>query len=223
MSQLVKEAARAWQCPYCGAPSWDHFCAACNRVQPAPAGVDYFAFFGLPRLLCLDEAALEKSFHALSRKLHPDYFMSASPEERQASLERSSMLNDAYRTLRDPITRVQYLLSREGYKEAEKRAPADLLEEVFELNMRIEELKNAKKVGDEDEAMEARKSLEEALASLKQRLARIEGQIFGLFGKWDELAESAETEKKSVLDGISRFLSNRSYISSLIREIEEEF
>ena len=219
----MKEAAKVSACPYCGAVAADHFCAECHRVQPATAGVDYFAFFGLPRLLGLDETALEKTFYSLSRKLHPDYFMNAGAEERLASLERSSILNDAYRTLREPITRVQYLLSLEGYKEAEKKAPADLLEEVFDLNMQIEELKNARQAGDEDEAGQARDSLEEALAGLNQRLARIDDDIFKLFGKWDGLTESSETEKKSVLNRISELLSNRSYISSLIREIEEEF
>ena len=66
----------------------------------------------------------------------------------------------------------QYLLSLEGYKEAEKKAPPDLLEEVFELNMQIEELKAAKKMGDEDEVAEARASLEEALAGLREKLRR---------------------------------------------------
>ena len=78
-------------CPHCGARTASaHFCAECERVLPVQAGTDYFAFFGLPRRLRLDEAELEKSFYALSRQLHPDYFMSASAAERQASMERSS-------------------------------------------------------------------------------------------------------------------------------------
>ena len=223
MSGSMKEAIEAGACAHCGAAAAGHFCGACNRIQPLPADTDYLAFLGLPRLLCLDEAALEKTFYSLSRKLHPDYFMNAGSAERQASLDRSSILNDAYRTLRHPITRVQYLLSLEGYKEAEKRAPADLLEEVFELNMRIEELKNARKTGDEDEAGQARESLEEALAGLNQRRARIDDVIFALFAEWDVLTDSSEVEKKSVLNRISGLLSNRSYIIGLIREIEEEF
>ena len=223
MSGSMKEAIEAGACAHCGAAAAGHFCGACNRIQPLPADTDYFAFLGLPRLLCLDEAALEKTFYSLSRKLHPDYFMKAGSAERQASLDRSSILNDAYRTLRDPITRVQYLLSLEGYKEAEKRAPADLLEEVFDLNMRIEELKNARKAGDEDEAGQAREALEEALAGLNQRRARIDDFIFELCAEWDALTDSSEVEKKTVLNRISELLSNRSYIIGLIREIEEEF
>lgn len=170
----------------------------------------------------LDEGTLEKTFYALSRALHPDYFMGASEEERQASLARSSILNDAYRTLRDPIKRIQYLLKLEGYKEAEKKAPPDLLEEVFELNMQIEELKNAKKLGDDDEAQEARTSLQSALAGLNERLAEIDDAILALFAKWDAALSGGESGA-GVLDRISELLSNRSYIKSLTREIEEEF
>src|SRR5262249_21382830 len=144
------------ECPNCGAQSVnEHFCSTCGKIQPVAAGTDYFSFFGLLRRLGLDEDELEKSFYSLSRKFHQDYFMNANEEERRASMERSSMLNDAYRMLRDRVARVQYLLSLEGHKEAEKKAPPDLLEQVFELNMQVEELKAAKKTGDEDELAEA--------------------------------------------------------------------
>jgi molecular chaperone HscB len=149
-------------CRHCGSDSGGtHFCPGCGKIQPVARGSDYFLFFGLPRKLRIDESDLEKSFHALSRQFHPDYFMLASEAERQASMERSSMLNDAYRTLRDRVARLTYLLTLEGYKEAEKKAPADLLEEVFELNMHIEELKSAKKVGNKDEVAQVRSELED--------------------------------------------------------------
>ena len=126
-----------------------HFCSSCGKVQP-PVPVDYFTFFGFPRKLNLDTAELEKEFYALSRRLHPDLFAQANPEERAFSLEQSSMLNDAYRTLKDPIKRTEYLLRLEGVeleeqsKQATEKAratgelkkqvvPPDLLEEVFEL------------------------------------------------------------------------------------------
>ena len=83
-----------------------HFCSSCGKVQP-PVPVDYFTFFGFPRKLNLDTAALEKEFYALSRRLHPDVFGQAETRERAWSLEQSSMLNDAYRTLKDPIKRTR--------------------------------------------------------------------------------------------------------------------
>ena len=207
-------------CPHCGAETESaHFCSECLKIQPIVAGTDYFSFFDLPRKLKLDETLLEKDFYALSRRLHPDYFMAASAQERQASVERSSMLNDAYRILRDRVARAQYLLSLEGYKEAEKKAPPDLLEEVFDLNMQIEELKAAKKMGDADEVAEARSSLEEALLRLEGKLSEIDDKLYAMFGDWDAAIDEV---RKGVLDRMSELLSHRSYIRNLVRDIKEE-
>jgi len=218
------ELAESSACTHCGARTESaHFCPECRRIQPVPEGTDYFKFFGLPQKLGLDEAQLEKTFYALSRQFHPDYFMNASAWEQQASVEQSSMLNDAYRTLRDRTTRVKYLLSLYGYKEAEKKAPPDLLEEVFELNMQIEELKAARKTADEDEVAEARAALEVALRSLEEKMASIDGRLFELFVEWDNAVDEAPNEdrKKSVLDRMSELLSHRSYLHNLVRDIKE--
>jgi molecular chaperone HscB len=99
-------------CRSCSAlTSGAHFCPACGKIQPLPPGADYFAFFGLPQKLTINQAALEQRFHSLSWKLHPDHFARAPEDERQLSLDLSSQLNDAYRTLRDPVARVEYLLA----------------------------------------------------------------------------------------------------------------
>src|SRR4029453_13583010 len=100
-------------------------CSECGRIQTLDPKVDHFQFFDLPRNLDLDQAELEKRFYSLSRQFHPDYFMTASELEKGASIERSSKLNDAYRTLRDRVARIKYLLWLEGYKESEKKAPPD--------------------------------------------------------------------------------------------------
>lgn len=212
-------------CVYCGAQSnGTHFCSECKRILPVGEGQDYFSFFGLPRKLRIDESELGRLFYALSRQFHPDYFMSASAPERQASMDRSSMLNDAYRTLRDRIGRVTYLLTLEGYKEAEKKAPPDLLEEVFELNMQIEELKAAKKMGDEDEVAEARQGLGEALAGLREKLSALDERLLALFEDWDSALDrsAAIDEKKALLDRMSELLSHRSYVRHLVTSIQEE-
>jgi molecular chaperone HscB len=91
-----RETASCWSC---GAMRAAHYCQSCGKVQPATP-VDYFSFFGLPRKLNLDVTALERDFYALSRKLHPDlYAQSNETEQQRWSLEKSSQLNDAYRTL----------------------------------------------------------------------------------------------------------------------------
>src|SRR5260370_19356075 len=142
------------------------FCQTCGKVQP-PAPVDHFTFFGLPRKLNVDVAALEREFYRLSRQLHPDVYARASAQEQEWRLEETSQMNDAYRALRDPIARTEYLLKLEGVqleeqsKAATERArqtgeekkqvvPPDLLEEAFELNMQLEELRAAKKMGESD-------------------------------------------------------------------------
>jgi len=212
-------------CPHCGARcAGAHFCSECGKIQPVATVSDYFSFFGLPRRLSIDGIELEKSFYSLSRQFHPDYFMSASESERMASMERSSMLNDAYRVLRDKIARVTYLLTLEGYREAEKKAPPDLLEEVFELNMQIEELKAAKKMGDDDEVAEARLALEDALAGLQNKLAGIDDGLLALFEVWDSAIDRsiATSEKKPLLDRMSELLSHRSYVRHLVTSIQEE-
>ena len=221
MAQAIENST----CIYCNVDTaGEHFCPACKRIQPIAAGTDYFAFLGLEKRLQIDDAALEKTFYALSRQFHPDYFMNASEEERQASLDRSAMLNAAYRTLRDPVQRSKYLLTLEGYKEAEKKAPPDLLEEVFELNMQIEELKAAKKMGDEDEIAEARRALDEELSNLNARLAELDAKQALLFSEWDAAIDAGtlEENKKTILDRLSELMSHRSYIRSLVREIKEE-
>src|SRR3984885_3009139 len=156
-------------CWSCGSMRAAHFCEACGKVQP-PVPVDYFSFFGLPPKLDLDVKVLEKDFYDLSRRLHPDLNARADSKEQEWSLEQSSLLNDAYRTLRDPIKRTEYLLHLEGVEleEQSKSAtevaratgamkkqivPPDLLEEVFELNMQLEELRMNKKMGDDDPAL----------------------------------------------------------------------
>jgi molecular chaperone HscB len=191
---LPEETHSCWSC---GDMRAAHFCASCGKVQPA-APVDYFSFFGLSPKLDLDVAALEKDFYVLNRKLHPDANARASRQEQEWSLEQSSLLNDAYRTLRDPIKRTQYLLSLEGVeleeqsKTATEKAratgemkkqivPPDLLEEVFELNMQLEELRANKKIGEDDPAL----------------IAEIEKQKVMLEGKHESLLEELKKHWKS--------------------------
>src|SRR5450631_798373 len=194
-------------CWSCGSMRAAHFCESCGKVQP-PVPVDYFAFFGLPPKLNLDVAALEKTFYELSRKLHPDLNARAGAQEQEWSLEQSSLLNDAYRTLRDPIKRTEYLLHLEGVvleeqsKSATEQAratgvmkkqivPADLLEEVFELNMQLEELRMNKKMGEDDPA------LAQELHGAKQHLASKQSEMLSelstAWNEWDALVDRVST------------------------------
>jgi molecular chaperone HscB len=135
-----------------GAPVDVHFCPQCAKILSLGRHGDYFAFMGLPRKLNLDAEEIERRLRTLSRQFHPDFFYNATPAERRASLERSSYLNDAYRTLKQPIARVEYLLQLEGLgprtpQEASRQVPPALLEEVFALNEELDEIRSLRAGG----------------------------------------------------------------------------
>ena len=234
----VPAALKCWSCGSAVSAA-DHFCPSCNKVQ-SPVAVDYFTFFALPRKLNLDTAALEKSFYRLSRRLHPDVYAQASAEEQSWSLEKSSLLNDAYRTLKDPIARTEYLLELEGVKlEEQSRAatdqaraegkqkqqvvPPDLLEEVFELNMQLEEMRMSKKMGETDEAVA--RDLQAAKIKFEQDLSASTDQLQQVWNEWDTLidqsASSEDATRIKVRNKMVDLLNRRSYIRNLVRDVNE--
>jgi molecular chaperone HscB len=214
----------------------EHFCGACGKVQPAQP-VDYFTFFDLPRKLELDTTALEREFYALSRRLHPDVFAQANDRERAWSLEQSSMLNDAYRILKDPIKRTEYLLRLEGIeleeqsKQATEKAretgelkkqvvPPDLLEEVFELNMHLEELRTQKKLGEDDPAL--LEEIGKAKLSLEEKYDALFNELKHEWKKWDAAVDSGTAEdRQQILARMLDVLNRRNYIRNLVRDVNE--
>jgi molecular chaperone HscB len=205
----------------------EHFCGECGKVQPWPNESDYFAFFRLPRKLGIDAAALEKQFHQLSWKLHPDKFHNASGFERELSLSLTAALNDARRTLADPFKRTEYLLRLEGVRkegEVKQQAPPDLLEEVFELNEHLEELRAAKRSGGEARQVEdLRHQLEKARELFQGKMDGISDELAAEFVRWDELVETGKSSaKKKVLDGLNEILNRHNYIRNLVENVGEE-
>ncbi len=178
-------------CWNCHAPTTAaHFCESCGKIQPLPTGADYFTFFGFARKLRMDPAELEQQFHQLSWKLHPDNFVRASESERNLSLERSSELNDAYRTLREPVSRVEYLLANSGMRkegEHKQQAPPELLAEVFELNESLDELREARQEGGDASARaEITQRLREASADFEEKLSEVDAELAQVSAEWDE-------------------------------------
>jgi molecular chaperone HscB len=174
---------------------------------------DYFQFFGLDRKLTLDEAALQKRFYALSRQWHPDRFTRSSLEEQNKALEATSVLNDGYRTLKDPVKRAEYLLTEEGFPIGEQRSkdvPPELLEEVFELNMMLEELRT----GDESQ----RPQLEKAGENFGKMRSEVDRQLESLFARYDAAAPESESAQQA-LHEIRGVLNRRRYIENLIRDV----
>jgi molecular chaperone HscB len=191
----------------------------------ASASADYFTVFGLPRKLWIEMSLLEQKFLQLSWKLHPDNFVNASEQERELSLQRSSELNDAYRVLRDPLARVEYLLEIEGQrKEGEKKqqAPPELLEEVFELNESLDELREAKASG--GNLLELRAKLQSAADSFQTKLDQVDLQLQSAARDWDTSVEDgagAET-RKQIFARMNELLNRRSYLRNLVANVQKE-
>ena len=229
-------------CWSCGSMRAAHFCDSCGKVQP-PQPTDYFSFFGLPRKLNIDSDALGREFYALSRKLHPDVYVRSGEQEREWSLEKSSQLNDAYRTLKDPIARTEYLLRLEGVEleeqskaatekaratgqEKKQVVPPDLLEEVFELNMQLEELRMNKKMGEDDPNLVT--ELETHKKNLEEKFASFAEELKGYWNEWDALiaretsgSAVSDEDRRKVRDKMVDLLNRRSYIRNLVRDVNE--
>lgn len=225
--QAENASAVSAVCWNCKSPSGGaHFCAACGKIQPLSREADYFAFFSLPQSLQIDSAALEQLFHQLSWKLHPDNFIRASEFERNLALERSSELNDAYRTLRDPILRVEYLLLRAGVRKegtTKQQAPPELLEEVFELNEALDELREAKADRGAD-LPELREKLAAAQDNFEEKLEEVDADLNVVFTEWDAALVNAgnESARQALMAKLNELLNRRSYIRSLVRNVGEE-
>jgi molecular chaperone HscB len=191
-------------CWNCGAVvGAQRFCGNCKALQP-PA-TDYFEFFELPRRLSLDRGELEKKFYALSRQLHPDLFSRRSAREQAYSLEASAILNDAFRVLKDPVARALYVLRQENFDTGEqttKDVPPELLEEVFELNMALEELR----MGDSDVIPQ----LEASRRRFEDMRSSLDAALCGKFAEWDA------SQERSTLTEIRALLNRRKYITNLI-------
>src|ERR1700741_25393 len=196
-------------------------------MEPVHSQPDYFAVFSLPRKLNIDLPQLERSFYRLSRQYHPDVYATKSPEEQQWSLDQTSLLNDAYRTLKNPVSRTEYLLKLEGVvleagksedgKPKDSRVPPDMLEEVFELNMQLEEMRMNRKMGEDDPQLRA--DLEKARVEFESQLADSDTALQALWTRWDAAidAESsapdkAKIDKAKIRDEIVALLDRRRYI-----------
>jgi molecular chaperone HscB len=196
---------------------------------------DYFEVFGLPRHLRVDSAELEKGFYAQSRKLHPDRFAARPQAEQDEALAASSRLNDAYRTLKDPIARTQYLLTLEGVEleeqskaateaartsgtEKKQLIPPELLEEVFELNMQLMEMKSAKQMGEDDPALRA--DLLAAKEGFDAKMAETQAELEELWARWDAALDAGdEAAKAAAKEAMVALLNKRSYLRNLVRDV----
>ena len=170
--------------------------------------MNYFEVFELPQLLGIDTKALEKKFHELSRKYHPDYFTIAPAAEKSRALRMTALLNDAYRTLRNPAKRVEYLLTLHGFKTDGSKVPQSLLMEVFEINEQLAEGNPG--------------TLEQLKRQVHTRRETFDHKLDSATARWDELLSkgAAQSDLKNHLSQLAEVLAESSYIQNLEDEIE---
>ncbi|HYE93355.1 MAG TPA: Fe-S protein assembly co-chaperone HscB [Terriglobales bacterium] len=183
--------------------------------------MNHFEVFDLPRKLGIDAADLQRRYHELSRRHHPDFHQAAPAEEQARVLEASARVNAAYRALRDPIARVEYLVRLEeggpataGDAAARKPpAPPDLLAEMFEIQ---EALQDARMGGLDDAA---RATLTEQRAALAERYAEVEARLTGeLSAAWDA---APPTGRAPVLAAFKEALARRAFLRTVIDDLTD--
>ena len=203
----------------------EYFCDRCVKVQPVSKETDYFTCLGFPRRLMLDPKQLEAKFYEMSRTFHPDFYQTKTPAEQTISLGNAAVLNTAYRTLRDPIQRAEYLLGLEtgSVKDIRTSPPADLFEEILELQDILDEYRATSPNSEDGQRL--RTVLQTEQQTLEQRKQAIETQLQRLFSDWDTLQDRGEAsshtraERDRLLKEMRDLLSNRTYVTNIVNDL----
>jgi molecular chaperone HscB len=221
--ELQMARSMCWHCQ--SEVSGEYFCERCVKVQPVSKEADYFTCLGFPRRLIIDPQQLETKFYELSRAFHPDFYQNKSETEQAISLSNAATLNTAYRTLRDPIQRAEYLLDLEAgaVKEIRSSPPADLFEEIIELQENLEEYRASDPSSDTGRNLRAQ--LQTDQRKLEERKRAMEAQLERLFVEWDRLQDRGEatsqtrTDRERLLKHMREILSNRTYVKNIVNDL----
>lgn len=221
--ELQMARSMCWHCQ--SEVSGEYFCDRCVKVQPVSKETDYFTCFGFPRRLTIDQGKLETKFYELSRAFHPDFYQNKSETEQSISLGNAATLNTAYRTLRDPIQRAEYLLDLEAgsVKDIRTSPPADLFEQILELQDTLDEYRGIDRTSDTGQQLRARLQTEQN--TLEQRKRDMETQLRQLFTDWDALQDRGEatgqarSERDHLLKQMREILSNRTYVKNIVNDL----
>ena len=224
-TELQMARSMCWHCQ--SEVTGEYYCGQCVKVQPLSKELDYFTCLGLPRLLTIDTEALEAKYYELSRSFHPDFFQAKTETEKQISLGNSALLNTAYHTLKDPVLRAEYLLKLEAgsAKDISNSPPADLFEEILELQEDLEEYRSAASANDRAGMEQYRVKLQADRAGLEKRFQAMDAVLSRLFARWDTIQNRApqpdalRPQKDDVLKEMRELLSNRTYLRSILNDL----
>ena len=225
--ELPMARSMCWHCQ--SEVTGEYLCGQCVKVQPLSKDLDYFACFQLPRLLNIDEQQLERTYYELSRTFHPDFYSTKDESEKTISLGNSAFLNSAYRTLKDPIQRVEYLIRLEAgaVKDIRSNPLADLFVEILELQEDLETFRGLSSEQDSTERAQLRQKLQGEREHLEERQGEMENALREKYDEWDQLQKASSDptegrdEKNSVLRSMQEILSNRTYIGNMVNELLE--
>lgn len=205
---------RCWRCAH------EHiatlFCPQCAAVQQLPPHIDYFSVFGLPVHPTIDEAALTQQYYDLSRRLHPDLYQTGTAEEKDASLKNTVLLNRAYRTLRELVSRGQYWLELQGESlgKENNRVPSTLAALVFEVQEKLAEVREMR---DAAQAEQGKAEIAAIRAELAEQMQRLRTALTENLAQWTGEARTAD-----LLPQLKRLLSEIAYLRTLLRDVDKE-
>ncbi len=225
--ELPMARSMCWHCQ--SEVTGEYLCGQCVKVQPLSKDLDYFACFKLPRLLNINTQELERTYYELSRAFHPDFYSTKDESEKTISLGNSAFLNTAYRTIKDPVQRVEYLIRLEAgaVKDIRSNPPADLFEEILELQEDMETFRGLSPEKDSTERAELREKLQRERERLEGRQEEMEKALGAKYQEWDGLQianadpSEARDQKNGVLRSMQEILSNRTYICNMANELLE--
>jgi molecular chaperone HscB len=202
-------------CPHCtiaidGSPE---FCPSCGRILPAVADRSPYEVLGYDHVrLNLDPGDLEERLFRLSKRFHPDRFAGRSPEEVQFSHDHSSAVNNAYRTLKNPLARAKYAVEREMGSIEEKSAsvPMDMADLFFEVHEHLDAIREA----DGKPPQDALQAVALAETALREKVRQLESDLLERFTQYDE-----HPDRKGI-EEMKEILAHRSYIQSFLRRVD---
>ena len=187
-------------------------CTSCVKIQPIGHETDFFSVLGLPVRLTIDLSELTERFHAKSRLFHPDYHRLEDGKEQDISLNNAALVNQAFKTLRDPFERALYYLDLTGphhSPQGQKTAlPPDLLMEIMELKESLEE--QAESEGAARAFQRLSEKIREAEAAVLEKMAELDGIPEG-------------TDRALFLScraSLGRDLEYRKYLKSIERDLK---
>ena len=206
----------------------EYFCQQCIKVQPLSKELDYFTCMGVPRRLTINPEHLEAKYYELSRSFHPDFFQNTTDMEKGISLGNSALLNTAYRTLKDPIRRAEYLVQLEAgaVKDIRNSPPADLFEEILSLQEDLEAYRSLPPDGASPAQEALRGKITTDRTMLEQRQRDMEDELVRLFSTWDALQSQppeplVQEKRTQVLKSMREILSNRTYLKNIVQDLTD--